>query len=133
MKHFICPKCERDFHRARLLRWHLKKHCGGIIPANPKVIDEDQTTESPTSPGVSIDFGPSTDVLTARQDILAEIQDRASSLRQMLEDSNTSKAPVKTQIPRRKEAIFPPPVPRYQPPRPTRQEVDRVRKALFTE
>jgi len=112
MQHHVCASCGRDFHRARLLRWHRQKHCA-IPSAQPE---------------------PS--VLAARRKLLVEIQARAATLRATVEESAAEAGPttprrelVQRGIDRRR--VFPPAVPAYRPPFPDRREVDRVKRALF--
>jgi hypothetical protein len=146
---FRCALCETTWISRRLLRRHLRyDHRFIAQPDAPPPPPEEapQGRPEPTndgkadhreilaSPGVSVDFdnGSTENLASVRQGILTEVRQRASAMRRTLQLEVISEPLVARRVQRQRGAIFPPPVPRYRPPHPTPQEVERVKKALFT-
>lgn len=169
MKHHTCPTCGREFHRARLLRWHLSKYCSGdMLALEPKQAlnleplvelcevsqDVSLTVRQPAPTGAppGQPLEPSAAVSASRRAILADIRRRVEVLQQTIGPPNPVQAASSSvvlrqsgdggrpnlivpspsaRVRRRREAIFPAPVPRYRPPRWSPKEVNAVKKKLF--
>ena len=148
-----CRQCQQMCRTQRLLTRHMyfvhniKKynhdiagHNGPLSPneMSPPLVSVDFADDNqPASRIVSTarstarDLAPNRDVAMARRQVLTELQHRASDLRETLRRAD--KLQVSERVQRRQAAVFPPAVPRYQPPRPTPQEVAKVRRFLFAE
>lgn len=135
MKTFVCA-CGREFSRSRALRWHQLKFCTATAGAGLKTTACDARTEcapavtdaDPPSAAIA-DLQPLRDVTDIRKSVLQEIRARATILKETLGFVTPRPVPDR----RHQGSLFPAAVPRWQPPFPLHDEIERVKKALFTE
>ena len=138
-----CTTCSAEFDTERLLKRHLffrhrEKNTGGLDMGRTPVLlvhqpacnrsvgrVSDSTADVVAVSGPSAMPPPPT-LAEIRQSILLELRQRASDLRMALHANDVTPAKMSG-----RRVVFPPPVPRYRPPRPAPEEVRRVRKVLF--
>ena len=152
MQHHICQLCGRDFHRKRLLRWHQRKYCQTAVVDDPTAATGAQDLVDLAPPALAevsaVELDPNVlsaaapqppsanDAAADRRSVLAQIRQRVDEFRRAARASAATAEPGEQFLDRhqrRRNAVYPAPVPRYQPPFPTKEEMDRVKRVLFTD